>query len=88
LRRRFWKYRVLQVGPDRPKHGRAKQHSGEQHSHDGRLSDARHGFAQQPPGQHQQYELGKENNLGRLGMRSLRCQSRTSGGKKRANATD
>ena len=69
VRRR--KDRVLQLRPQRAQDARAEQHAGDQLAHDGRLTDALHGFAQQAPANEKQDDLGQEHHLGRRVRRTL-----------------
>ena len=51
------------VGPEQAEHRRPEQEAGEQLAHHGRLADALHGLAEQPPRHHQHHQLGDEDRL-------------------------
>ena len=75
----FRKQRVLEVRQQQTEDRGAEQEPCDQLTHHRRLAHANHGFAKQAPGQHQDQDLGNENDLGRAFVRFAGGQSRAGG---------
>src|SRR4029077_8758520 len=62
---------VLQLGPQRSQHRGSKHDAAEQHAHDGGLTYAIHGLAEEAPDDHQRDELGEKDDLRRAALAAL-----------------
>ena len=63
---------MLKVGPDQTEHGRPEQKPAEELSHDRRLAELLHEFAEAAADQQQNAQLGEKDRFGTAGRVSLR----------------